>query len=69
MAKEGGFPVGHDPKVGRGDYANLPQDVKMKSYPKAKTLGERDLDDTLTGIDETMTRSESKARKYVSNQK
>ncbi len=69
MSKKGGFPVGHEPGVGRGDFANLPQDVKMTAYPKAKTLGERDLDDTLTGIDEVMTRSEGKARKYVSNQK
>ena len=69
MAKKGGFPVGHEPGVGKGEFANLPQEKVMTSYPKPSSLGERDLDDSMTGIDSTMTGSVGKARKYVSNQK
>ena len=53
---------------GKGEYANMPQDVKMKAYPKASQYGPDVLDDTMGNIDKENGRAESKSRKYVSNQ-
>lgn len=70
MAKEkSGFVTGHQPGVGKGDFANMPQDKMMKSYPKAKSYRDTDLDDSMGGIDSCIGASENKARKYMSNQK
>ncbi len=70
MAKEkSGFVTGHQPGVGKGDFANMPQDVKMASYPKAKAYKDTDLNDSMSGIDSAIGMSENKARKYMSNQK
>lgn len=55
---------GHD----KTSFANMPQDVHIKQYPKQETYGE-ELDDTITGIDETVAHGKGKARKYISNQK
>ena len=46
----------------------MPQDVHMSQYPKQEGLGE-ELDDTITGIDETISHGKGKAKKYMSNQK
>lgn len=54
---------------GKGNFANLPQDVKMTEYPKYPRAGEREIDDTITGIDEVVGRSSSKRKSHISNQK
>jgi hypothetical protein len=54
---------------GKGNFANMPQEVKMTQYPKYPNPGDKELDDTITGIDQTVTTSSGKRKKYVSNQK
>ena len=55
--------------MGKGNFANMPQEVKMTEYPKYPNAGDREIDDTITGIDKTVTASSGKRSKYVSNQK
>ncbi len=54
---------------GKGSFANLPQEVKIKEWPKYPRSGETELDDTITGIDACVSESSKKRKKYVSNQK
>lgn len=69
MAKKNkGFVVGHDPKIGRGSFANMPQEVIMKEYPKPRHLGAY-LDDTMVDIDEVNDRSIGRAARHESYQK
>ena len=63
------FVEGHDPMEGRGDFANMPQDVKMHPFPKPGHYEDPDLDDTIDGIDEVMSQGTSQAKRYLSNQK
>lgn len=58
-----------DSAWGKGQFANMPQDVKFKQYPKASNYRGRPEDDTITGIDNTVSRSEGIANRFVSNQK
>jgi hypothetical protein len=53
---------------GRGEFANMPKDVKMKPYPKNKGYSDMGEDDTITRIDGEIGRMEGKARKNLSNQ-
>lgn len=53
---------------GKGKFANMPQEVMMKEYPKCDYV-RSDLDDTMTNIDMVKDKSVKKAKKYVSNQK
>lgn len=53
---------------GRGEHANMPKDMQMKSYPKAHEYGAGDLDDTMTEIDRVNGMAHKKARSNVSNQ-
>ena len=68
-ASKGSFVTGNDPSVGRGDYANLPQEKVMREYPRAPTLKGGYLDDSVTGIDEINSYGEGRAAKYRSYQK
>lgn len=67
-------PVGHGTSEregkyeGKGQFANLPQDVSMKAYPKAHEFGAGELDDTMSEIDGTTRTAHTKSRKYLSNQ-
>lgn len=54
--------------MGRGEFANMPQKVEMKLYPKASEYGPDVLDDTMGHIDAVNSRAHSKSRKYTSNQ-
>lgn len=67
--KSKGFVEGHDPKEGRGDFANMPQEVIMKAYPRNSMRPDAELDATITGVDDVMKGSEGKRMRYVSNQK
>lgn len=53
---------------GKGEFANMPQDVKMKIYPKAAEYGPDVLDDTMGTVDKSNSRAHTTSRKYVSNQ-
>jgi hypothetical protein len=76
MAKgKGGYgPTGHGnseregSRVGSGGFAGMPQEVSMKSYPKAVEYGNSDEDDTISRVDAENSRSRSKSRKHMSNQ-
>lgn len=61
---------GHEPGIGKGQFANMPQDVYMNEYPKSTrlTTDER-IDDSMTDVDNVTDRAEGKRRKYFSNQK
>lgn len=54
--------------MGKGQFANMPQEVKMKAYPKANEYGPTDLDDTMTEIDRVNSKAHKKARSKMSNQ-
>lgn len=54
---------------GKGDHANMPQEVKITKVPKCSYLSQEGMDDTMTGIDSTNSRSIGKASKHKSNQK
>jgi hypothetical protein len=53
---------------GHGQYANMPQEVVKSMYPKARGAGKKVIDDTITGIDRSIDRSESRASRNLSDQ-
>ena len=59
---------GSKPK-GHGQFANMPQEVEMKEWPKYPRPSEKEIDDTIVGIDEVVSRSSSKRKSHQSNQK
>jgi len=60
---------GHEPSIGRRDYAGMPKDVYMEEYPKSTRLTENEnIDDTMSEIDDVDMRAEGKRRRYLSNQ-
>ena len=64
-----GFDEGHDPMVGRHDFAGLPAEKVMRSYPKGAQLTRNErIDDTMSEIDDVDERAEGKRIKYISNQ-
>ena len=67
--KSKGFVEGHNEMEGRGDFANMPQNVIMRPYPKNRMDAGGHLDDTITGIDEVIHHSEGQRMRHVSNQK
>jgi|APGre2960657404_1045060.scaffolds.fasta_scaffold00118_8 hypothetical protein len=67
--KKGSFVTGNDPMVGRGDYANLPQNVVMAQYPRSPELRGGYLDDSMSGIDEINAYGAHQADKFQSYQK
>ncbi len=75
MKKKGGFsPVGHGESeregraVGHGNFANMPTEVSMKSYPKAHEYGPTVENDTISRIDDENMRSQKRSRSHMSNQ-
>jgi hypothetical protein len=54
--------------MGKGGFANMPQDVKFQAYPKANEFGPGIEDDTMTRIDGENKRAKSKTRSHLSNQ-
>lgn len=69
MKKSKGFVEGHAPKEGHGSFANMPQSVIMKPYPKNKVARDHEIDDTISGIDHVVQVAEGKRSRYMSNQK
>lgn len=61
---------GKEENIGKGQFANLPQDVYMEEYPKSTRLtANENIDDTMVDIDDITDRAEMKRKKYLSNQK
>lgn len=54
--------------MGHGDFANMPQKVEMKAYPKANEYGPTVLDDTMGHVDKTNKSAHQKSRSHISNQ-
>ncbi len=54
--------------VGKGQFANMPTEVKMQAYPKAHEFGPTDLDDTMTHVDQVNMKAHKKSRSNMSNQ-
>lgn len=53
---------------GKGEYANMPKNVRMDMYPKASEFGPGDLDDTMGEIDRVNGVAHKKSHKFLSNQ-
>ena len=53
---------------GKGEFANMPKDVQMKSYPKANEFGPGNLNDTMVEIDQTTSKAHTKSHRFLSNQ-
>lgn len=53
---------------GKGQFANMPSEKKMQSYPKAHEAGPMVEDDTMTRIDAENGRAQKKSRRFMSNQ-
>jgi len=59
---------GHEEGIGKGQFANMPQDVYMGQYPKVKLPMNEGIDDTMSEIDGCVAKSEGKRSKYKSQQ-
>jgi hypothetical protein len=55
--------------MGKGNFANMPTEHKQTEYKKNSYVTDANLDDTITGIDQTIGKEVSRARGHVSNQK
>jgi len=53
---------------GKGEFANMPREVKMQAYPKSHEYGASDLNDTMEEIDQVNASAHKKARSHVSKQ-
>lgn len=56
-------------RMGSGDFAGMPQEKKMKPYPKNDYGYGWGPDDTMRGIDEANRESYKKRSRYISDQK
>lgn len=63
------FVEGHDESIGKGSHANMPQDVYMKEYPKSRMGRARELDDSMTDVDDVQEEAASRRDRFVSYQK
>ena len=54
---------------GKGNFANMPTEHKQTQYPKYPHGNDKEIDDTMTGVDKVNSTSASKRNKNVSNQK
>lgn len=62
MSEDEGAPWGH------GQFANMPKDVEVESYPHVHEGREKSLDDTIRGIDDWSRQMYGKKSKYSSDQ-
>ena len=70
MARDGkGFVEGHDESIGKGEHANMPQEVQMKPYPKSAGMRGDELDDTMSDIDRYQEEADRTRRSKMSHQK
>ena len=60
---------GKDPSWGRKEHSCMPQEKMVATYPKMKTNAGMEMDDTMAGIDEVVTRGQNTMSKHKSNLK
>lgn len=53
---------------GHGEFANMPKEERMESYPKVRRGREKALNDTISGIDDWSDQMLSKRDRYISDQ-
>ena len=63
------FVTGHDPEVGRMDYAGLPRETVMSLYPPNRARRGGYLDDTMSEIDAIQVDSDHQVESHLSHQK
>jgi hypothetical protein len=63
------FITGHDPEVGKNDFAGLPPETMMASYPPNRARRGGYLDDTMSEIDAIQTDSDHQVESHLSHQK
>jgi hypothetical protein len=54
--------------MGKGQFANMPTEVRMEQYPKFPSQRGHDLDDTMREIDRCNAHAEKQESRYLSNQ-
>lgn len=54
-------------KHDRTSFANMPKDVVMKEYPKSRYFRGRELNDTISGIDDTLDNTADSISKHQSD--
>jgi hypothetical protein len=60
---------GQEPGIGKSDFAGMPKDVYMESYPKSTRLPmNENIDDSMREIDDVDGRADGKRSRYRSNQ-
>jgi len=67
-AKQYGMSEKESKPWGSGQFANMPQEAKMASYPKAHQEGPTVENDTMTRLDAEGQRSQKQSRKNMSYQ-
>lgn len=63
------FVTGHDPEIGRNDFAGLPQEKVMSMYPPNRARRGGYLDDTISEIDAIQVDSDHQVERHLSHQK
>ena len=63
------FVTGHDPEVGRHDFAGMPKETVMSLYPPNKARRGSYLDDSISEIDAIQTDSDYQVESQLSHQK
>lgn len=53
---------------GHGEHANMPKEVEMEAYPRARQGRDRDIDDTIRRLDGEEDQMDKKRSRYVSDQ-
>ncbi len=64
-----GFITGHQPEVGKGEFANLPQEKMMAPYPSNRARRGGYLDDSMAEIDAIQVDSNYQVESNLSHQK
>jgi hypothetical protein len=60
---------GKNPKLGRGEFANMPQKSVQETYPRKMGKNVGSMDDTLSGVDQAIEQGQNMRKKFLSNQK
>jgi len=63
------FVTGHDPEVGRSDFAGLPRESVMSAYPPNRARRGGYLDDSISEIDAIQVDSDHQVESQLSHQK
>lgn len=53
---------------GKGEHSNMPQETRMKAYPRSHEAGPGVLDDTMGTVDSANMQAHGMTRKHLSNQ-